>query len=64
MAADIDVLNALERFARELDACPSEGRREFILAILRRWQEDSDLNEPSRRRAREILGRFTKPVEI
>jgi hypothetical protein len=58
MAAELDILDALARFEGELEGRPPENRRDFILAVLGRWQRDPDLNEPSRQRAREILRRF------
>jgi hypothetical protein len=58
MAADLDIVDALARFEGELEDRPPETRRDFILAVLGRWQGDPDLNEPSRQRAREILRRF------
>jgi hypothetical protein len=62
MAAGLDILDALARFECELVDRPPETRRDFILAILGRWQGDPDLNESSRQRAREILRRFGRVV--
>jgi hypothetical protein len=60
LAGKIDTMAALERFAQELVESPSSYRRAFILAVLERWQGDSDLTMPSRQRARELLRRFSQ----
>ena len=58
MAADINVVPAIERFGDELRHDPEETRRHLLLAILKRWEHDSDLTAHSRRRARELLWGF------
>ena len=58
MARDIDTTEALFRFERELRKGATDHRRALILAILERWQCDSDLTQRSQRLARELLRRF------
>jgi hypothetical protein len=59
VGANIDTLDAIARFEQELagDAAAPD-RREFLLTILRRWQDDPDLTMESRHRAGSVLRQF------
>ncbi len=59
MASNINIVPALQSFAQELRDGPHETRRQLILAILERWQHDTDLTAQSRAEARELLVQFT-----
>jgi hypothetical protein len=58
MAADINVVPAIERFGDELRHDPEETRRDMLIAILKRWEHDRDLTSQSRRRATELVWEF------
>jgi hypothetical protein len=58
MAADINVLPAIQRFEEEMRHDVEETRGTLLLAILERWERDSDLTVESRRRAKELLWEF------
>ena len=57
MPANIDVRETIQRLDDELAASPAENRRNLILAILERWQNDPDLSPDSREAARAVLRR-------
>ena len=59
MAAEVNTLDAIARLEAELQCGTSEDRRDFILAILRRWEVDPDLTVGSRRRAALVRRRFS-----
>lgn len=66
MGAEVDTLDVIGRFERELAAGATHDRRTFLVAILARWQNDPDLTAESRRRAGEVLRRAQadRPIVI
>jgi hypothetical protein len=60
MAGTVDVTTTLREFEDVLKLGADRDRCFDLLAVLWRWQHDPDLNEDSRRRARELIQVYGK----
>ena len=64
MAADVDASRALDELESVLRTGEEPRRCHEAIAVLRRWQWDRDLDEPSRSRAVVLVQQFGRRYRV